>query len=402
MVGKLLSNIAVAEPSQTIPFTTTVVTFDYAGVIQYHQLGWANFNKPTMDLLPGTYTFKFDTLTVSNVAISGCTMNSGTLTVNFPGISSAHTYVKKTDGVAGTANGTLVKQLTYKNDAATFIDVPNGVYDVVVVKGAQTKIIDNIILIGDQTVDGIVATITVNFPGISSVHTYVKTTDGGSVDERTYKNDLTSLAVLKAPYKVIVVKGAQQNSYDVDCSSGDCTLSGIVATMTVNFPGISSVHTYVKTTGGGSVDERTYKNDSTSLAVLKAPYKVIVVKGAQQNSYDVDCSAGDCTLDGIVATMTVNFPGISSVHTDVKTTGGGDVDNRTHKNDSTSLAVLKAAYEVTVVKGAQQNTYDVDCSASDCVLEDIVSTLTVNFPNISGVHTYVKTDDGVQASAEET
>ncbi len=173
------SNVAVAGASQAVPFTTTVVTFDYTGVIQYHQLGWANFNKPTMDLLPGTYTFKFDTLTVSDVAISGCTMNSGTLTVNFPGISSVHTYVKKTDGVAGTANGTLVKQLTYKNNAAVFTDVPNGVYDVVVVKGAQTKIIDNVILIANKTVDGIVATMTVNFPGISSVHTYVKTTDGG-------------------------------------------------------------------------------------------------------------------------------------------------------------------------------------------------------------------------------
>ena len=275
-----------------------------------------------------------------------------------------------------------------------FANVPNGVYDVVVVKGAQTKIIDNVILIGDETVDGIVATMTVEFPGISSVHTYVKTTGGGSVDERTYKNDGTSLVVLKAPYQVIVVKGAQQNTYDIDCSTGDCTLTNIVANMTVDFPGISSVHTYVKTTSGGSVDERTYKNDGTSLVVLKAVYKVIVVKGAQQNTYDVDCSTGDCILDDIISTLTVNFPGISSVHTYVKTTGNGSVDERTYKNDTTSLVVLKAPYKVIVVKGAQQNTYDLDCSLGDCVLEDIISTLTVNFPGISGVHTYVRTDDG--------
>jgi len=201
--------------------------------------------------------------------------------------------------------------------------------------------------------------------------------------------------VLKAAYKVTVVKGSQQNTYDVDCSAGDCKLDGIVATMTVNFPGISSVHTYVKTTGGGNVDERTYKDNTTSLAVLKAAYKVTVVKGSQQNAYDVDCSAGDCKLDGIVATMTVNFPGISSVHAYVKTTGGGNVDERTYKDNTTSLAVLKAAYKVTVVKGAQQNTYDVDCSAAACTLEGIVSTLTVNFPDINSVHTYVRTDDSV-------
>ncbi len=400
------SNVAVSGAAQTVPFTTTAVTFDYAGAIQYHQITWATFNKPTMDLLPGNYTFKFDALTVSNVPVSGCAMGSGTLTVNFPGISSVHAYVRKTDGVPGAANGTLVKQLTYKNDAAVFTDVPNGVYDVVVVKGAQTKIVDNVILIGDKTVDNIVATMTVNFPGISTVHTYVKTTGGGSVDERTYKNDTVSLAVLKAAYKVTVVKGAQQNTYDVDCSAGDCTLDGIVATMTVNFPGVSTVHTYVKTTSGGSVDERTYKNDTTSLAVLKAAYKVTVVKGAKQNTYDVDCSAGDCVLEDIVSTLTVNFPGISSVHTYVKTDdgvagfGGGSVDERTYKNDSTSLVLLKGFYDVKVVKGAQANVYEsVDCTGLTCSIDNIVATFTLNFPGKTGVHTYIKTNDGIVNSA---
>jgi uncharacterized beta-barrel protein YwiB (DUF1934 family) len=144
------SSMAVSAASQTVPFTTTAVTFDYAGAIQYHQITWATFNKPTMDLLPGTYTFKFDALTVSNVAISGCSMADGTLTVDFPGISGVHTYLKKTDGVAGTATGQQVAAQTYKNDQALFANVPNGVYDVLVVKGAQTKVIDNVILIGDK------------------------------------------------------------------------------------------------------------------------------------------------------------------------------------------------------------------------------------------------------------
>ena len=212
--------------------------------------------------------------------------------------------------------------------------------------------------------------------------------------------------MLKAPYKVIVVKGAQQNSYDVDCSAGDCTLDGIVATMTVNFPGISSVHTYLKTTSGGDVDNRTYKDETTSLAVLKAAYKVTVVKGTQQNTYDVDCSVGDCVLEEIVSTLSVNFPGISGVHTYVKTDdgvpgfGGGDVDNRTYKNDSTSLVLLKGMYDVKVVKGAQANVYEnVDCTGTTCTIDNIVATFTLNFPGKTGVHTYIKNNDGIANSA---
>jgi len=53
---------------------------------------------------------------------------------------------------------------------------PMAFNDVVVVKGAQTKVIDDFVVFGDKTLDGITATMTVNFPGINSVHTYVKTT----------------------------------------------------------------------------------------------------------------------------------------------------------------------------------------------------------------------------------
>jgi hypothetical protein len=212
--------------------------------------------------------------------------------------------------------------------------------------------------------------------------------------------------VLKAAYKVTVVKGSQQNIYDVDCSAGDCMLDGITATMTVNFPGISGVHTYVRTTDGGSVDERAYKNDTTSLAVLKAAYKVTVVKGSQQNIYDVDCSAGDCVLENIVSTLTVNFPGISGVHTYVRTDdgaagfGGGTVDERTYKNDSTSLVLLKGFYDVKVVKGAQGNVYEsVDCTGNTCSISNIVATFTLNFPGKTGVHTYIKVNDSIANSA---
>jgi hypothetical protein len=179
------------------------------------------------------------------------------------------------------------------------------------VKGAKTKIIDAVNCTGDTcTVDNIVATLTVKFPGISSVHTYVKVVDGtpnsatgGDVDSRVYQNNQTSLAVLKGTYDVKVVKGAKTKIVDaVDCTGDTCTVDGIVATLTVSFPGKSSVHTYVKvddgsanSAAGGDVDSRTYKADETSMAVLKNTYDVVVKIGSDADIVDaVDCTGNVC------------------------------------------------------------------------------------------------------------
>ncbi|MBV5346113.1 MAG: hypothetical protein JZU63_11690, partial [Rhodoferax sp.] len=222
-------------------------------------------NETILAVLKGFYDVKVvkgsDSFIYDSVDCTGntCTLDKANLTVKFPGISSVHTYVKKSDGVAGVANGIQVASQTWKTDLASFLNLPNGMYDVVVVKGSKTRIIDNVTVLGGwATVDKIVAILTVKFPGISSVHTYVKMPDsvvntatGGAVDERTWKTEETSLAVLKGTYDVIVVKGAKQKIVDtVDCNSETCTVSDIVATLTVNFPGISSVHTYVKTDNG--------------------------------------------------------------------------------------------------------------------------------------------------------
>ena len=98
------------------------------------------------------------------------------------------------------------------------------------------------------------------------------------------------------------------------------------------------------------------------MTVLKGVYDVKVVQGAQGNIYDaVDCTSGTCTITNIVATLTVNFPGINGVHTYVKTNDliansftGGDVTNATYQNNTTTMTVLKGVYDVNVVKNAKQ------------------------------------------------
>jgi hypothetical protein len=348
-----------------------------------------------------------------------------TLTVNFPGISSVHTYVRVDDGVAGTAKGTQVASQTYKTDAAVFNNLPTGTYDVVVVKGAQTLIKDAVVCNGPtDTVNNIVCTLTVKFPGISSVHTYVKvdngvvgTATGGDVENQTNKTDNTSMTVLKGTYDVVVMKGAKSLIIDAVACTGDTALvDDIVCTLTVKFPGISSVHTYVKvddgdddSATGGAVEERTYKNNESSMVVLKNTYDVVVVKGAKTKIIDaVDCEDDTALVDDIVCTLIVNFPGISSVHTYVKvddgkspeSATGGDVDNRTYQNNESSMVVLKNTYDVKVVKGAKTLIIDaVDCTGDEALVDDIVCTLTVKFPGSSGVHTYVKVDDDVIGTA---
>jgi hypothetical protein len=315
-----------------------------------------------------------------------------TLTVNFPGISTVHTYVKQSDGVSGTATGLQVASQTYQNNRAVFASLPNGIYDLAVVKGAKTLVVDDVSINGDTVVDDLVATLMVKFPGISTVHTYVRVDDGvagtatgGDVENRTYQNDETSMVVLKNTYDVVIKKGAKTKIIDaVDCTGETCLVDDIVATLTVKFPGISTVHTYVKvddgvadSATGGDVENRTYQNDETSMAVLKNTYDVVVKKGAKTKIIDaVDCTGNTCLVDNIVATLTVNFPGLSNVHTYIKTIDGvlnsatgGDVDNRTYQNYSTTLALLKNHYDVVVKVGTETYIFDdVDCTGNTCTI----------------------------------
>ncbi len=375
-------------------------------------------------LVIGSNTFIWDAVDCTGET---CTLDKSTLTVKFPGISGVHTYVYPSNGVAGTVTGSPVASQLNKTDQAVFANLSNGIYDVKIVKGAEVKIVDNVIVLGNNAVvDDIVKTLTIEFPGISGVHSYVKVNDGapnsatgGDVDSSLNKTDGTTIVVLKGIYDVRLVKGAQANIYDaVDCTdSGSCTLTNIVKTLTIEFPGISGVHSYVKVNDGapnsatgGDVDSSLNKTDGTTIVVLKGIYDVRLVKGAQANIYDaVDCTdSGSCILTNIVKTLTIEFPGISGVHSYVKVNDsapnsatGGDVDSSLNKTNGTTIVVLKGIYDVRLVKGAQANIYDaVDCTDSgSCTLTDIVKTLTIEFPGISGVHSYVKVNDSAPNSA---
>lgn len=73
-----LNNQPVAGTDTEILFTATEVSFSYPGVIKYYQTSWGTYSG-TMHLLPGNYTFKFDSYQTS-LAISGCSQ-SGTVAI---------------------------------------------------------------------------------------------------------------------------------------------------------------------------------------------------------------------------------------------------------------------------------------------------------------------------------
>ena len=54
-------------------FNGVKVTLQFSGAIQYYASGWKTYTKPSMTLLPGTYTFKFDSYQTSLVISSDLT-----------------------------------------------------------------------------------------------------------------------------------------------------------------------------------------------------------------------------------------------------------------------------------------------------------------------------------------
>lgn len=96
----------IAAGTNNVDFTTTALTFTYAGDIKSNTGGsWWMFNKPTMNLLPGDYNFYFQSgsnwIGPVTVSMSGCAMNKALLRVvdeNGNGVAGA----KATPAIGGS------------------------------------------------------------------------------------------------------------------------------------------------------------------------------------------------------------------------------------------------------------------------------------------------------------
>lgn len=392
------------------------------------QAGSATWQSDTASLTvpKGTY----DLRVVSGPAVTiidgvncsaDCTVDVplATLSVTFPGLTSAHVYAHMTDGVPGTY-GAQAGSSTWKDNSTSLV-LLRGVYDIRVVHGPTTVVLDNIDCRTATCLAAVpLAKLTVSFPGLMSVHSYAHQDDGASGtygaqdSSSTWKDNSTSMVLLQSTYDVRVVHGPMQTVFDaVDCRATTCSVTVPMSILTVNFPGLTSVHTYTHASDGaagtyGAQDSSsTWKDDTISMTLLRGVYDVRVVHGPMTLVFDdVDCQGTTCVVDVPLATLTVNFPGLTSAHSYAHKSDGaagtyGTQDSSsTWKDNTTSMILLQGVYDVRVVHGPMTTVLDdIDCRAATCVADVPLAALSVSFPGHTNVHTYVRADDNADGTA---
>ncbi|MGB4863638.1 MAG: hypothetical protein WBO97_14370, partial [Tepidiformaceae bacterium] len=363
-----LATLSVSFPGLTSAHTYANMTDGIAGSTgaQVASATWKD-NSSTLVLLRGIYDVRVVHGPMSTVLddikcqaeTCSATVPLATLTVNFPGLKSAHSYAHKSDDIAGTV-GAQDSSSTWKDDS-TSMTLLQGKYDVRVVHGPMEAVFDGV----DCTratceVTVPLATLTVNFPGLKSAHTYAHKSDdaagtvGAQDSSSTWKDDSTSMTLLQGKYDVRVVHGPMEAVFDgVDCTRATCEVAVPLARLTVNFPGLTSAHTYAHKSddAAGSVGPQdsssTWKDGTASMTLLQGIYDVRVVHGPMSTIIDgVNCLSPECKVDVPLATLSVAFPGHSNVHTYVReddgtngTSAGAQDSSSTWKTDSTSFVL---------------------------------------------------------------
>lgn len=346
-----------------------------------------------------------------------------TMAVRFPGFSGVHTEVLESDGVAGSAEGGRFTRVGWKNDEISLLVFPQR-FDVTLTLGSMVQIFDEVdCSSGSCAVELEPATMKVLFPGLSGVHTYVKAADeidnsatGKGFISRGWQENEVELLVFPQEFDVEVKKGPAIEIFDeVDCSSGSCVVDLKPATLTVNFPGLSGVHTTVRMSDGveqsaegDQFTRMSWKNEQTEIAVFPQQFDLTVEHGpSEQIIDDVDCREGSCEVNVGLATLAVEFPGLSNVHTRVRlddgepdAASGRQIINSNWKSDATEVSLLNGVYDLEIRRGAGSMIVDqLDCSGSRCSVDTVAAQLTISFPGLTGVHSKARVADGIDGSA---
>lgn len=261
------------------------------------------------------------------------------------------------------------------------------------------------------------ASLTINFPGLSGVHTEIRISDdssnsatGSLVKNANWKNNSATVIVRKGIYDLIVKKGGGRLIIDdVNCQSDTCQVDNIVAELSINFTGISSVHSSVHVAddsdgvaSGDQINKKNWQNNQTVIPILRQIVDLKVNKGGASLIVDnIDCRSGYCEADDLTASLLIKFPGLSSVHSSVRISDqvsgqaeGQEVTKKNWQNNQAEIIVFKQQYDLFIQLGAGSVIVDdVDCSSGFCLVENLQTTLTINFDGISGVHTSVRLSD---------
>ncbi len=359
---------------------------------------------------------------ISPPSFAAGTSGNTKLKINFPGLKSVHTEIRSSDGIAGSANGKLVKKSNWKNNSTT-VTVPKGKYDLVIKKGGGKLILDNVNCSSSTcNVNNIVANLSVNFAGLKNVHSSVHLPDGSTgkatgkeINKKNWQNNKAVIPLLRQIVDLKVRKGAGEIVVDaIDCRSEKCSSGDLTANLTVKFPGLKSVHTSVRVAdkvfneaSGKEVTKKNWQNNQAKIIVLKNEYDLIIKLGSSSLIIDdVDCLSGTCLVDNLQSTLTVEFPGLKGVHTSVRqsdntpnSASGKEVTKKNWQDNKAVISLFSGTYDLVIRKGNDTLIVDdISCIRGSCLVKNITAKMEVNFPGLDAIHTSIFPPDGTANS----
>ena len=241
----------------------------------------------------------------------------------------------------------------------------------------------------EQTVTDLVCTLTAQFPGVTIVSGEVKDGSGSSLVTCGSKTDSAVFTVLRGEnYQVVLRQGNHYKTVTgVDCSGETQTVTDLVCTLTVKFPGITIVSGQVQDASGSSIVSCGAKTDSVQFVVLRGSgYKVILRVGNKYYTYTgIDCSGGTATVDK--TRLTVNYPGVRSVNRVQVFKNGSNAGYHDWTSETTSFDLGAGTYDIRVTKGGMvYEFHDVFLLGGDVTANVPILDLVVNYPGVSSVN----------------
>ncbi len=233
---------------------------------------------------------------------------SSTLTVDLSG-----TWNKDITVQLWTSDGaTMLWSLNNQQGGIRTYNVDPNTYDIKLVQGPQTLIVDDVDCNGETCDAGdVTETLTVDLSGSwnkdITVQLYVN--DGGLIwSVNNQQSDVRTYNVLKDTYDLKLVQGPKTlDVADIDCDGGDCSAGDVTADLTVDLGGIwnKDITVQLKTESGDLI--WSVNNQQGALRhynVLKNTYDITLVQGPQTLTVDNnDCTGETCDAGDVTETL---------------------------------------------------------------------------------------------------
>ena len=331
-------------------------------------------------LTSGGKTYTYDSVNCNSAEM---TLDQAGLVLNTGGLTPDIVQLKQ---------GGTVKYTFYYVAPGTKLSVLNGYYDISLQRGGMQTQLSHVLCLGDpmELMIG-VKTLTVNYPGVTSVDTVTISQEGASVARKDWTNESASFVVFDngLPYDVSVQKGGMV--YTGSVTLDNPVLNVPVIDLSANYPGALSVDTVTVSQNGSQVWRRDWTNETTTFKVFDngSDYAVSVKKGGMsyQGTAEFLSAPNRYVFNVPMVTLTVNYPGVTSVDTIIIDQAGAQVWRRDWTNETTSFTVFDngGEYGVSIRKGGMSYSGVVTCD--EPVLNVPVLDLIVNYPGVTSVDT---------------